>query len=247
MAGTGALLAVLKKRFKHQGLTYAELAKSVMLSEASVKRIMASGRMTLDQLDQFCAAAGTSALELARDALEASEERMQHGRMTLEQEQVLADDERRFILYYSYATWGKLDEACVKAGLLTTHDRTRALTALDRCGLIALHPHDRVVVRVAHTAQWSSEGPLMQKYGERIRDYFYAHDFNGDMELMRFHAVRMTPETAKMLRQRMVQIAADADLAHKREAHLSESTSVALVVAIRSWNNPLPYLTGKDG
>ena len=48
------IVDTLKKLARTRGLTYAELAKRVGLSEASVKRLFSQRTFTLARLAQFC-------------------------------------------------------------------------------------------------------------------------------------------------------------------------------------------------
>ena len=53
MIGTAQLIETLKKLVKARGLTYADVAARVGLSEASVKRLFSRGSFTLARLQQF--------------------------------------------------------------------------------------------------------------------------------------------------------------------------------------------------
>src|SRR5438309_238374 len=62
-----AIVVALKRRLKARGVTYAQLAKELGLSEASVKRIFAAGTLTLDRVARILAVLGITFQELARD------------------------------------------------------------------------------------------------------------------------------------------------------------------------------------
>lgn len=64
MAQTAALLTALKKQLKAHGLTYADLAKVLQLSEASVKRLFAEQNFTLVRLEIACQMMGLQLQEL---------------------------------------------------------------------------------------------------------------------------------------------------------------------------------------
>lgn len=44
------LISTLKQRLKAAGMTYRDVAQALDLSEPSVKRLLASGRLTLERL-----------------------------------------------------------------------------------------------------------------------------------------------------------------------------------------------------
>ena len=50
MNETRQLVNTLKRRLKIQGMTYRDLGQALHLSEASVKRLFASGRFSLDRI-----------------------------------------------------------------------------------------------------------------------------------------------------------------------------------------------------
>ena len=59
-----ALVDALKRVLKARGLTYADIARGLDLSEASVKRIFSKRDFTLERLDEVCRLAGIDFAEL---------------------------------------------------------------------------------------------------------------------------------------------------------------------------------------
>ena len=68
------LIKTLKRRLKIQGMTYRELAAALNLSEASVKRLFASERFTLDRIVEIANLLGYTLAELAQEAAVAAAE-----------------------------------------------------------------------------------------------------------------------------------------------------------------------------
>ena len=62
------LIKTLKRRLKIQGMTYRELAAALNLSEASVKRLFASERFTLERIVEIANLLGFTLAELAAEA-----------------------------------------------------------------------------------------------------------------------------------------------------------------------------------
>jgi hypothetical protein len=244
LSGTQTLVATLKAKLRGQGVVYAELADRVGLSEASIKRIMASGQMTLKQLDRMCAAAKTSVIELAQEAAASSSSEPVQDQLTEDQEILLASDDRIFRFYYALALRMDLVQASKHVGF-TDRERTKALVALDKCGLIVLHEFERVTLNVPNSAQWRSNGELMKKYGASLREAFFQSTFSGDHEFLGFRSVRILPETAEDIRGRLARIHHELRTAHKREFMSSDAESYSTLLAIRSWDNPLITQDGK--
>jgi predicted transcriptional regulator len=66
MAQTAALVDVLKRELRARGVTYAQVARNLKLSEASVKRMFSKRDFTLKRLDRICELARSEFSDLAR-------------------------------------------------------------------------------------------------------------------------------------------------------------------------------------
>ena len=64
MAQVSLLVSELKRYLKAHGLTYAEVAKRLDLSESSVKRLFARETFTLKRFEQVCNALGLEITDL---------------------------------------------------------------------------------------------------------------------------------------------------------------------------------------
>ena len=56
MNETSRLIDALKSALKGKGITYADLAKRIVMSEANVKRMFSKQTLSLQQLEQICTA-----------------------------------------------------------------------------------------------------------------------------------------------------------------------------------------------
>ena len=66
MATSDGLVDVLKRELRTRGITYAQVARKLNLSEASVKRMFSRKDFNLKRLDQVCQLAGSEFSDLAR-------------------------------------------------------------------------------------------------------------------------------------------------------------------------------------
>jgi DNA-binding Xre family transcriptional regulator len=90
MAQTAVLINVLKKALKAHGKTYADTAKYLGISEASVKRAFSQKSFTLHRLDEICQMLGiefTDLLQMVKDSAAAP-----ISGLTLEQEKEIVGD-----------------------------------------------------------------------------------------------------------------------------------------------------------
>jgi len=64
MAQVALLITQLKRYLKARGMTYAELAVEVGLSESSIKRMFSRQSFTLERLEQICSVVGLEISDL---------------------------------------------------------------------------------------------------------------------------------------------------------------------------------------
>src|SRR5919106_5686857 len=97
MPAPSRFVDALKKSVRARGLTYAELARRLQLSEASVKRMFSRGTFTLARIEEVLAAVDLDLYELARMTRGAGNGPAQ---LTHEQELGLARDERLLAAFW---------------------------------------------------------------------------------------------------------------------------------------------------
>src|SRR5262245_48423571 len=97
MAQVALLISELKRYLKAQGVTYAQLAVRLGLSESSVKRLFATQAFSLERLEQICNLVG---LEIG-DLVELMNERREFlTELTPEQEDALLADRKLLLMTY---------------------------------------------------------------------------------------------------------------------------------------------------
>jgi transcriptional regulator with XRE-family HTH domain len=64
MTEIAQLITTIKRELKAQGLTYQDVARGLSLSEASVKRLFSSERLTVERLAQISQFLGFTLAEL---------------------------------------------------------------------------------------------------------------------------------------------------------------------------------------
>ena len=94
MKRTYEVLEMAKKALKSKGLTYADVASYLELSEVSVKRMFAQQHITVARLESICELMGLDFTDLVRMA---DQEHLRISSLTHDQEQELISD-LRFLL-----------------------------------------------------------------------------------------------------------------------------------------------------
>src|ERR671924_1768005 len=97
MPAASRFVDALKRSVRARGFTYADLARRLRLSEASVKRMFSRGTFTLARIEEVLAALELDLYEVARLSRGANGGAAQ---LTHEQELGLAGDERLLAVFW---------------------------------------------------------------------------------------------------------------------------------------------------
>ena len=234
MASTQSLIELIKSELKAAGISYAELARELDLSESSVKRMFASGgEMPLSRLDEICRVLHCDFAELSAKLVRPPLERHE---LTLEQERaVVADPKLLLVAICCLSQWSF--EQMVAAYRITEAETTAALVQLDRLGVIELRPLNRYKLRLAKTFRWHAQGPVMQFFREDVVQDYFSGSFNGDGELLMLVHGQLGRPMALELADRLQRVAEDFARQHTLEQKLpeAEKQGYTLVLGLRSW------------
>jgi arsenate reductase-like glutaredoxin family protein len=163
MAHTAALVEVLKRELKTRGVTYADLAKQLRLSEASVKRMFSRRDFTLKRLDEICRHAQIDFSELAR-AMVRDETLISH--LTPEQEKEIVADRKLFLVAVCALNQVTFDQI-VETYAISTAECVQLLARLDKLKFIELQPGNRIKLLVSRTFSWLPDGPIQRFFNEQ--------------------------------------------------------------------------------
>lgn len=182
MAEIAMLVSTIKRLLRSQGLTYREVARSLKLSEPSVKRMFASQRFGLDRLVQISTLLGLTLAELTQLAV-ADGERVQM--LTPDQEAMLVSDTA--LLLTAVCALNHWDMADIVATFkLTEAECLQRLLQLDRLRLIELQPGNRIRLRIARDFSWLPDGPIRQFFRKQGQEDFLDSAFTAEGESMAF-------------------------------------------------------------
>ena len=232
MEETRQLTAALKRCLKSRGLTYAQLARRINLSEASVKRTFAQHRFTLRRLEQVCAAAGMSIAELAR-LLERG--RQHPTSLSFEQEAALARDPQ--LLAYFYLLLNGSSEGRIRRDYEFSE---RALQQL-RARLIELQLAEDTSrrglrLRVGRQIVWRRDGPVRSAYERQVKREFLDNEFAGRRDYLGWQPAELTDASIEVLRRKLHQLYNDyLELADLDAGSAQPRHSTAMLLAFRPW------------
>lgn len=226
------VLDSLRMHLKARGMKYADVAKALRISEATVKRIFATRNCTIERLDAICDLVQVDLAELTRGM--PREERLM-TRLSRDQEENVAADPALLVVAICALQQLRVSEI-VELFALDEAQCVRLLLRLERIGLLELHENNRIRLRVARTFAWIPDGPIMRFMKANATDFF-RHRFDRPGEAMRLVSVRLSAESQVALLRDVEQLVAEYAEQHDVDARLplGERNHVTLLVAVRSW------------
>ncbi len=235
MAGDSAkIVANVKAALRTRGVTYAALAKRIGLSEASVKRVLSRGTLSLRRLEQICEAIGTSVPEVVQLLRGSSPERAET--LSLEQEKTLAADPKLFACYHLVANGrsSREIEADMRASQRAVHLWLARLKAL---GLVVQSSKGRAQATTAVAVNWRPDGPMRRMYEREVRAEFLQSLFGTEREALHFRSAELSAASCRVLQRKLDRLAAEfRDLADLDSAlPSSEKRNVGCLLAMRPW------------
>ncbi len=233
MEQTHRLIETLKKVLKSRGVTYKDLAKSLKLSEANLKRAFSKQSFTLQRLESICQILEIDFYELAKQARGHVQDVMES--LNVEQERALAQDPALFTMFYLGLSGMSLKQIDIDYDFLGKSQQL--LMKLDRLKLIEVHPNYRIKLLVATNVRWLPRGPLNEKYEEEIKREFLSAAFIGKNEKLRFLSGYFSDSALKLLTVKVERLLGEFLELSETEVKLgvSNGTRQWLLLAYRPW------------
>lgn len=235
MSTTRDLVAVLKAELRGAGLTYADLARALGLSESSIKRSFARGDMTLARIDDVLRVLKLDFAEVARQV--ADTRPLAQQLTTAQEEAVVADRRLLLIAICCLSQWSV--ESIAREYAVSEAECIQALAQLDRIGILELKPHNRYRLKLAKAFRWLPHGPVMRYFREHVAGDFLAGGFDGEHERLTLVHGQIPPHVAASLSERLQRACDDFAQAHRAERRPGEAEGervpYTMLVAMRSW------------
>jgi len=217
---------------KARGMTYADVARALEVSEPTIKRIFAAKNCTLERLDTLCELVQVDLAELARGM---PRESRLVNRLTQAQEEELMSDPALLLVAVCALQQMRVEDI-VETYRLTDAQCLELLLRLERIGILELHEKNRIRLRISRTFSWIPDGPIMRYVRSQMADFF-DHTFGAAGELMRLISVRVSAEAQVALLRQIEQIAREYNEQHNADARLplEQRQPVSVLLAVRSW------------
>lgn len=198
MSQSKAVAESLKKILAQKGITYADLATRIGLSEAGIKKMFSKTTFTLERLEEICGAINVTFEDLFRTHQSLEKAR----KLSKAQEDELAIDEKLFIVFQQVlkgATAAKLHQRF----RFSEVEVFRLLRKLDELGLIELHARNSIRLRVEKFVSWAKDGPLYEKYRAPLLTQFIDSQFRGENEFIDFLPIRTSSAVLQVVEAKL--------------------------------------------
>jgi DNA-binding Xre family transcriptional regulator len=238
MAQTALLINALKQALKAHGKTYADTAKHLQISEASVKRAFSQKNFTLQRLDEVCQMLDiefTDLLQMVKDNATA-----QISGLTHEQEQEIVSDLELFLVsIYVLNRW--TFEQIVAFSSMSDSQCIQHLAHLDRLKMIELLPKNRIKLLVAPNFQWIENGPIQQFFLKKLQSDFFDSRFNKKQENLIVINGMLAQSSMSVFHRKMEHLAKEFDELSSDDAGLpfDQRYGTTVVLAMRPWTSGL--------
>ncbi len=231
---TALLLQTLKKCLKAQGKTYADVAQTLDLSEASVKRMFSEQQFSLQRLDSVCHMLGIEISDLVKqmDALQAKIEQLTHGQET----EIIQDVALILVTVCVFNHW--TIEDITQYFTLSQEECVAELLKLDRIGIIQLLPHNRVKLLVSPNFSWIDDGPFERFFREHVGQEYFNSSFQGEHRCLRVLNGTVSHASAAEFQRKLLRLAAEFREVVRENSTLpiESRNGVTLVLAMRNWD-----------
>ncbi|MEJ2618818.1 MAG: helix-turn-helix transcriptional regulator [Candidatus Thiodiazotropha sp.] len=239
MAQTLQLIDTLKRSLKAHGLTYADVARYLNLSEANVKRLFAKRRFTLERLEQICQLMEMEISDLVQEMNDWVGAKAISS-LSLEQEAEIAGNTELLLVTVCVLNRWTVEEIMARFNLSEVKC-IQHLAKLDRLRLIELLPKNRVKLLVARNFKWMENGPIQRFFQEKIEAEFFSSRFDLANERLIVINGMLAESSNQVFQRKMEHLAREFDELNDDDAKLplDDRNGTTVVIAIRPWSSGL--------
>ena len=234
MAQTKQLIDTLKRALKAQGISYANVASELNLSEASVKRLFSQSSFSLDRLDKICQLMGMEISDLVAQMHNHSHTMM--SGLSFKQEQEIAADTGLLLVTVCVLNHWTMAQLMMHYHF-SEHQCIHYLAVLDRLQLIDLLADNRIKLRVASNFKWLDNGPIQKFFQHKLAADFFNTQFSQQHEQLIVINGMLSEEAMAVFHRKLAQLAREFDVLNQNDASLSlaQRSGTTVVLAMRNW------------
>lgn len=234
MAQTNLIISTLKKTLKAHGKTYADVAKHLDLSEASVKRMFAQQSFSLNRLDDICQMLEMEITDLIQQVTDSTARQITE--LTEEQENEISSDLELLLITISVINYWTLDD------ILAVYNFSEArcikhLAKLDRLNIIELLPNNKIKIKISPNFKWRKNGHIQRFFRENIEAEFFKSKFALPQEKLIVLNGMLSQESNALFQRKLERLAREFDEMSKDDSTLpfEQRLGYTSVIAVRDW------------
>ena len=202
MNQTQSIHKALKKLLRSRGNTYADAAKILELSEASIKRLFSQNALSLSRLESLCNWLQVDIHDLVRLS---REQEPLTTELSEKQEMELLKDAGLFLLSFLLLNnWSQ--QEILETYAFTLPELTRRMFALQKIGLVEVLPFDRVRLKTARNFSWRRDGPVQRFFTDQVLPEFLSSSFEGPGESIKFVGGMLSRESILHMQARIEEL-----------------------------------------
>lgn len=234
MNHSASIIETLKQYLKAKGITYKQLAEEIELSEASIKRLFSKQTFSLSRLEDVCRILDIDFYDLVLMDKERSRKTLK--KLTVEQEQILINDEKLLILLY-FLINGWTVALIIKEYDYSEVEAIQMLGKLEKIGILELYPNNHVRMLISKNEFWQTNGPLWQAYRNIFTNDFMNSSFGLPNERLVFSPGQFSEASLKIIRKKIDNLVKEYNRLAEMDAALplKGRHSSGLFIGFRSW------------
>lgn len=233
MAQTDEVITALKRVLRARGMTYADVANQLKISESSVKRLFSTHNFSLHRLQSICDMADVEFGDLVSMA---EEYRRNIEQLTEDQEDEIVSDTKLLLLTFLLLNLWNVEDILAEYSIEEL-EATRLLARLDRLKIIDLLPGNRVRMRLSRNFAWRRNGPIQRFFEQRVQSEFFRSRFDGPNELRLVLNGMLSEPSLSSMHQRFRRLATEFDQLVKDDGKLDleQRHGTTAILAMRPW------------
>lgn len=237
MAETTAIVDTLKHELKAREKTYQDVADALNLTEASIKQMFSTNRISLERLDKIC----TSLLGIEiSELVQLMNDRVPLVTTLTElQERQLVANERLLLVAVSVMNNWKVSEL-VDQFEMDTSECLQHLKGLSKLNLITVRPGNRIKLLIDRNFSWLKNGPIEKYFQQNIQSEFLDSSFDRPGETRLFRTGMLTRKSSVELIARIDKLIAEFMDLNREDSklNLNHRIGYSFIVALRPWLMP---------
>lgn len=246
MAKTHVLVQTLKRALKAKGYTYRQVAQALELSEASVKRLLSGGELSVSRLERICQMMALDVIDLVKMA-EAESHRLTELSEAQEKE-LVADEKLLLVAYWAVHGWRLSD--MLERFQITEPEAIHCLLRLEKLKFLQLLPGNRIRLTLSPQFTWRAGGPIQRFFTANLQRDFFASEFAPPDNKFLLLSGMLSPESSAHLLRKMEALATEFRDLNQQDMGLPvpQRSTITLVMAAREWRpRAFSRLLAKDG